>query len=58
VARAERVLQDPVRALKWCRSPQEGLGRETPFEVMDTDMGGSAVRTLLEDLERRLQDEQ
>lgn len=55
VAQAERVFQDPALALAWCQSPQPSLGHETPFQVLDTGMGGSAVRELLERVERDLQ---
>lgn len=55
VAQAESVFQDPALALAWCQSPQPSLGHETPFQVLDTGMGGSAVRELLERVERDLQ---
>jgi len=55
VAQAERAFRDPARALAWCQRPQPSLGHETPFQVLDTGMGGSAVRELLERVERDLQ---
>lgn len=52
VARAECVLRGREQALGWCQSPQPSLGGETPFQFMDTEMGGRAVRELLERIER------
>ncbi len=51
VARAESVFRDRTQALEWCQSPQPSLDGETPFQFMDTEMGGRAVRELLERIE-------
>ncbi|WP_373049084.1 antitoxin Xre-like helix-turn-helix domain-containing protein [Vulgatibacter sp.] len=43
VAVAIDVLGDEVRALRWMRSANRGLGGETPLEWLDTDLGTAAV---------------
>lgn len=43
VALAIDVLGDEERALRWMKAPNRGLGGEAPLQMLDTDLGTTAV---------------
>ena len=48
---AVEVLEDPAEATRWLGSPQLGLGRRAPVELMSTEAGSREVEALLLRLE-------
>ena len=44
---ATDVLEDEEAAVRWLRSPQNGLGGAVPLALATTDVGARAVETLL-----------
>jgi putative toxin-antitoxin system antitoxin component (TIGR02293 family) len=45
--RACEVFEDEDIALDWLRSPNQALGGERPYDLLDTDAGTEAVEDLL-----------
>jgi len=43
LARAEEVLGERAAALTWMRTPNNSLGSVSPEEILDTDIGATAV---------------
>ena len=43
LARAEEVLGERDAALTWVRTPNTSLGSVSPEEILDTDIGATAV---------------
>jgi putative toxin-antitoxin system antitoxin component (TIGR02293 family) len=41
--RAEEVFGDEATALDWLRAPNQALGGERPYDLLDTDAGAEAV---------------
>lgn len=44
---ATEVLEDPEAAQEWLRSPQVGLNRRPPVDLMSTEAGSREVENLL-----------
>jgi putative toxin-antitoxin system antitoxin component (TIGR02293 family) len=49
--RATEVFGSTARATEWLRTPNLGLGDQTPFSCLDTDIGGESVRQVLNAIE-------
>lgn len=51
MARAQEVLGEREKALRWLRKPNRALGHETPLSRLDTELGTRQVEAVLGRLE-------
>jgi hypothetical protein len=51
LARAEGVLGDKKKAVRWLRAPNRALGGEVPMSLLDTSAGEHVVQSLLDRIE-------
>jgi len=47
VAEADRVFGDHDKGLRWLKSPKKQLNGQSPFDLMDTDLGVQLVRDMI-----------
>lgn len=47
VAEADHVFGDHDKCLRWLKSPKKQLNGQSPFDLMDTDLGVQLVRDMI-----------
>ncbi|UGV25383.1 DUF2384 domain-containing protein [Rhodopseudomonas boonkerdii] len=50
-ALADRVFGDEAKAEAWLRHPNRSMAGQTPFDVMQDDVGAAVVRETLEQID-------